>query len=518
MEYSSGSNPFIFALFMVNLNDAPKNNVILLDGNSLTLPRAEAIAQGAEVVIATTVQKRLEVSRKIVCQVALATKPFYGINTGFGYFANHRINKKQLKNLQINLIKSHAAGQGVPLSVPETRLAMALRLNVLVRGYTGVRYELCQHLLSLIKANIYPVIPEYGSVGASGDLIPLAHLALPLMGFGIVSYKGKVMPALQALKAAKLKPIELEEKEALSLINGTQIMLAVGSLALAEAERILLRADKIAALTYEGLQGSPDALNPLIHELRGSPSQSIVAHNILTELSGSYLFRKNLVRNRVQDPYSIRCAPQIHGPCLDAVNYAIRTIEAELNAVTDNPLVFHEQNLILSGGNFHGQALAMAFDFASIAMAEIGSVSDRRLEALLNPHVSGLSAFLSPKAGINSGYMAMQYLTASFVNENKVLANPACTDSIPGNVGIEDYVSMGMTSARKFKRIVKNTAVILAVEMVVAAQAIDLRKAKPLGIGTKKTYESIRKSVPKLTQDRILSEDIDKALEIFNKL
>ena len=326
------------------------------------------------------------------------------------------------------------------------------------------------------------------------------------------------MLAADALKSAKLKPIALVEKEGLSLINGTQIMLTVGGLALAIARTYLNRADHIAALSYEALIGNPDALNPRIHELRGQIGQIEAAGNMLKALQGSYLFDSKTKRLRVQDPYSLRCAPQVHGPSRDALRHACQVAEIELNAVTDNPLVFADQKKILSGGNFHGQPLALAFDFAAMAMAEICNISERRLELLLNPHMSGLPAFLTPREGLNSGYMVLQYLNASTVNENKILANPACTDSIPGNVGIEDHVSMGMTSAKKLKRLVQNVRVVLTAEMLAATQAIDLRKIKKLGVGTKTIYEAVRAVVPKLENDRIIQDDIIKAIDVFDKL
>lgn len=493
-------------------------NIILIDGESLTLERAEAIAKGADILLSNGVQKKIEASRKYVSEVVQRADPVYGVNTGFGFFANKRIPKSQLKALQVNLLRSHAAGYGSPLSIAETRLAMVLRLNVLIKGYTGVRFELCQALFNLIKAEIYPIIPEYGSVGASGDLASLAHLALPLIGEGLVSYKGETISAAKALQAAKLQPIVLIEKEGLGLINGTQVMLAVGSVALAQACHLLAQADRIAALTYEGANASPEALHPLIHEVRRQPGQIASARNILKELQGSYLFDSATKRTRMQDPYSLRCAPQIHGPSLDAVMYSRSVVDNELNAATDNPLVFTAPHKIMHGGNFHGQALAFAFDIACMAMSEIANVSDRRLEVLLNPHLSELPAFLTPKEGINSGYMAMQYLSASLVNDNKIAANPACTDSIPGNVGIEDHVSMGMTSARKLKRIVSNTRAVLAAELLAAAQAIDLRKITQLGQGTAKTYRTIRNAVHKLTKDRIVADDIAKALSVFENI
>lgn len=495
------------------LNKEVKPTIILLDGSSLNLSRAESIAHGAQITIANSAKNRIEKSQALVKKLAKGQDPIYGINTGFGYFANKRINIKQLRKLQMNILRSHTAGSGSPLSIEETRLAMALRLNVLLAGYSGVTFGLCNALFRLIKAEIYPIIPEFGSVGASGDLIPLAHLALPLIGEGYVHYQGEIMLAKKALKDAKLEPVILQEKEGLSLINGTQVMLAIGGLALAQARRLADDADKIAALTYEGLAASIDPLHPLIHELRRQKGQIESAKHILDELEGSYLFQYK--KTRTQDAYSVRCAPQVHGPCREAIHYACKIAEAELNAVTDNPLVFATQGKILSGGNFHGEPIAMAFDIASIAVSELANISERRLELLLNPNMSGLNAFLTPHEGLNSGYMAAQYLAASLVNENKLCANPACTDSIPGNVGIEDFVSMGMASARKLRQAVKNTRTVLAVEMMAAAQAIDLRKIKQLGKGTQKTYQAYRNIVPKLTEDRIISDDIAKAIEVL---
>lgn len=499
------------------MSSSAKKRTILLDGNSLTLEDTDEIAKGADIKLDNSVREKVEASRDFVKKIAHGTQPIYGINTGFGYFANKRISTSDLHQLQLNLLKSHASGYGTPLSIGETRLAMALRLNVLLKGFTGVRYKLCEALYNLIKKEIYPVIPEYGSVGASGDLAPLAHLALPLIGLGLVHFHGKIIPAKEALKSAGLKPLRLLEKEGLGLINGTQIMLSVGGLALVQACKIIASADRIAALSYEGLRASPDSLNPLIHNARQQTGQMESARNILNELQGSYLLDPKTKRFRVQDPYSLRCAPQIHGPSRDAIQYACSIINKELNAATDNPLVFASEEKILSGGNFHGQALALAFDIASIAMSEIANVSERRLELLLNPHMSGLNAFLTPKEGINSGYMAIQYLSASLVNENKLLANPSCTDSIPGNVGVEDFVSMGMTSARKLKRIISNTKAVLSIEMVAASQAIDLLGVKRLGKGTKKTYSSVRSLIPLLTEDRIIAEDVEKAIKIFEK-
>lgn len=491
---------------------------VTLDGHSLSLAQAVAIADGASVRLAVAAKRSVEEGRKVVLQQLHTHRPIYGVNTGFGFLANQMVPDHSLRDLQRNILRSHASGYGNPLSRRETRLAMALRLQVLARGNAGVRWELCEALRDLLRAEIYPVIPEYGSVGASGDLAPLAHLALPLIGEGRVFYKRKEMAAMEALMDAGLQPITLTQKEGLALINGTQIMLSVGGLALAQALFLLDMADRIAALSYEGVQANPSALDASIHSARGQLGQIASASNMRDALLGSYLFKPRAPFPRLQDPYSLRCAPQIHGASRDAIQYSLSVIEREWNAATDNPLVFADTGKILSGGNFHGQPLAMAFDIAAIALAEMGNVSDRRLEVLMNPHLSGLTAFLTPKPGLHSGYMAVQYLSASLVNENKLLANPACTDSIPGNVGIEDHVSMGMTSARKLKKLVNNVKTILAIELLAASQAVDLRRAKPLGQETQMAYEMLRSQVPKLETDRIVSHDVEGAVEALRQM
>lgn len=491
-----------------------KRTPIILNGQNLDLHQAVNIALGAPLQIATFSDRFYE-SRQLVEKLAESAKPIYGVNTGFGYFAKHKIGPAELEKLQSNLIKSHAGGYGQPLSLQETRLAMALRLNVLLKGYTGVTKKLCDTLLNHIQAGIYPVIPSYGSVGASGDLIPLAHLALPLIGEGDVYYKGKITTASQALKAAGIKPIKFSTKEGLGLINGTQIMLSVGTLALASSKTLGYLANLVAALTYEAMTSCTAPLDLKIHAIRGQKGQITSAEMMRGFLKGSYLHSEKIQKRHVQDPYSLRCAPQIHGASLDAFDYTEKIVNIELNAATDNPLVFATEHEILSGGNFHGQPLALAFDFCGIGVSELGNVSDRRLETLMNPNISGLPAFLTPKEGINSGYMVLQYLSASLANENKVLANPASTDSIPGNVGIEDHVSMGMTSARKLKKIVQNTTTILSLEALAAAQAIDLKKITKLGKATKQLYTAIRAEIPPLKDDRIVSNDVEKVVAVI---
>lgn len=486
---------------------------ISIDGESLTLEKLGAVAAGCPVSLKRSSRKNIEQSLAVVEAIAQGEKPAYGINTGFGYFARKRISPKELEELQVNLLKSHASGYGPPLSVAETRAAMTLRLNVLMKGLTGIRFEVCEALHALIEAEVYPIIPECGSVGASGDLAPLSHLALPLIGCGKVLYKNKVLNAAAALKQAKLKPLILQEKEGLSLINGTQIMLAVGGLAFIEARKLMALSNRVCALTYEGLRGRKDALDPRIHKARGQVGQITVARAILAELQEWDEQPQN-----VQDSYSMRCAPQVHGASLDTLDHVQKVLERELNAATDNPLVFADDGAVISGGNFHGQPLAVAFDLAAIALAELGNISERRLELLLNPNMSGLTAFLTPHEGTNSGYMAAQYLSASMVSENKILASPASTDSIPGNVGVEDHVSMGMTGARKLRKIVENLRVILAIELLAAAQALDIRKTKPRGKGTTPLYNALRKKVKTLIKDRIIADDVESAVAVVKDL
>lgn len=497
------------------MHRTPKQTV-QLDGSNLSFADVKTISQGACITISPSVRPAIEASRKAVQAMVEAGKPVYGINTGFGYSARTSIPREQLAELQQNILLSHAAGYGTPLTIPETRLAMAMRLNVLLKGLTGVRYSLCEALADLINHEIYPIIPECGSVGASGDLAPLAHLALPLTGCGKVRFQNRVMPAAEALTLAGLKPVVLVEKEGLGLINGTQIMLSVGSLALLEGLRLVNCADHVTALSYEGLAAHLAPLNERLHAARGQLGQQIAAATIREHLAGSYLHTVTQ-HMKVQDPYSFRCAPQIHGASRDALAYAEQVVQRELNAATDNPLIFSD-GLAISGGNFHGQPLAMAFDIAAIALSELANVSERRLNLLLDPHHSGLTAFLACHEGAESGYMAAQYLSASLVNECKLLANPACTDSIPGNIDIEDHVSMGMTSAKKLRTLTQKLLVVLAVEAMAAAQAVDLRKASPLGRGSQSLYEAIRLRVPPLDHDRIVSDDIEGAVSALQNL
>ncbi len=480
----------------------------------MDLIRLACIAAGEALPITPDMLKRLLPSAQLVATMADGKKPVYGINTGFGSLAEVRIEGHDLQALQRNLVLSHAVGVGDPLSRRETRALMALRLQNILLGYSGVRPETALHLGHMLNRGVHPVVPEKGSVGASGDLAPLAHIACGMIGEGPAEFRGAIMPAKEALRAAELDPIILEAKEGLALVNGTQGMTSVGGLALHDALALAIHADEGAALTMEALGAKAEAFDPRIQQLRPHPGQAEVATHILQLCEDSKLFN-TLNTGRVQDPYSIRCVPQVHGATRDGLAYAKEVLEREMNSVTDNPLVFPEDGSILSGGNFHGQPVAQALDFAAIALAELGNIAERRIEQLLNPALSGLPACLTHHNGLHSGYMMVQITAASLVNENKMLATPSSVDSIPGNAAREDHVSMGMTGARKLRTMVQNTRFILACEWLLAAQAVDLRRERPLGRGTQVIYDRIRQRVPKLDNDRRHSEDIAAIAEML---
>ena len=480
---------------------------------ALALEDVAAVAAGREVILAPVARVRTEKARALVEREARGDKPVYGVTTGFGALAEVRVTRDQLDALQKNLILSHAAGVGAPLSRTETRAMMFLRAQTLSEGFSGVRAELVDMVLAMLNQGVHPRIPEKGSVGASGDLAPLAHLALAIIGEGIVEYEGEWLQAADALSRASLRPQTLREKEGRSLVNGTQARAAIGSLALLNAEHLCRLADIAGVMTLEGLAGRASAFDDRIQRIRPHPGQSRCAANLRRLLDGS-LTTANENATRVQDPYSLRCMPQVHGATRDALSFGRDVLSREINSATDNPLVFADDGDIVSGGNFHGQPLALALDFAAIALAEIGSISERRVEQLVNPSLSGLPPFLVPESGIHSGYMMAQVTAASLVNENKILATPASTDSIPGSASREDHVSMGMTSARKLREIVENTRAILAVEILCAAQAIDLRAPSALGAGTKIAHSVVRAAVPHLDGDRLLYRDIESTLAL----
>jgi histidine ammonia-lyase len=468
--------------------------------------------QYAPVSIDPAAVQRVARSREMLEKLVNEEAVCYGITTGFGRFSDVNISRKDALELQNNLIASHAAAVGEPLSEEVVRAALLLRINALARGCSGVRPLLIDCLIDMLNRGVVPLIPEQGSLGASGDLAPLSHLALVLTGQGEAFYRGERMSGAEAMAAAGIEPVALVEKEGLGLINGTQIMTAIGSLAYHDAENILKAALVTAALTLEAQLAVPDAFNPLIAKVRPYSGHAYSAAAILRLVEGSSLIGSD--QRKVQDAYSLRCIPQVHGAAANALEYVSSILEVEINSVNDNPLVFPEENRVLSGGNFHGQPVAQAMDFLAIAVAELGSISERRIERLVNPSLSGLPPFLVKEGGLNSGLMIAQYTAASLVSENKVLCHPASVDSIPSSANQEDHVSMGTTAARKARKVVDNVARVIGIELLAAAQAVDFRGADGLGRGTAAAYRLLRKEVDFLEKDRILYPLIDKAIEM----
>jgi histidine ammonia-lyase len=486
-------------------------DALLLDGNRLTLQDLEDVARrGRSVGLAPRARHGVARARKVVDDAVEQGDVVYGVNTGFGNFSDVVIPRDRLLELQLNLVRSHAAGVGEPLGEAETRGLMLLRANVLAKGFSGVAPETLDLLLALMNQRIHPVIPSQGSVGASGDLAPLAHLALALVGEGECLYQNRRMPCEVAVRAAGLSPVVLEAKEGLALINGTQLMTAVAGLALAEAWRLVRTADVAGALTLDALKGTDVAFDPRIHKARPHPGQAASARNLKKLLAGSPLRESHRDCGKVQDAYSLRCIPQVHGAARDALEYVTRTVIVELNAATDNPMVFAEDGELLSGGNFHGEPVAMAADVLAIAVAELGAISERRTERLVNPALSGLPAFLTEDGGLRSGLMMAHVTAAALASENKGLAHPASVDSLPTSANKEDHVSMGVTAARKAARVVANTRRILAVELIAACQALEFHK--PLGTSPPldAAYRRLREEVDAY-DDRILGPDLEAA-------
>lgn len=489
--------------------------MIELGQRPLTLQGLSAISRGESTTLARQARVRVDKARRLVEELASGEELVYGLNTGFGYLARQRVNNSQQQKLQENILLSHASGSGPYFSSHEVRAALTLRLNSFLHGNSGVSWELISLMHALLEQGITPAVPSIGSVGASGDLIPLAHLGLPLIGKGKVIVDGKLRSSAAALKRQGLQPLTLGVKEGLSFVNGTEMMLAVGALAFVDLRACFETSLNIIPLTLEALQARCSFLDPRIHNLRPFPGQIAIAKTLHANLCGSKLLDEGFPYPRVQDPYSLRCLPQILGPVKESLDYTDRILNIELNAVTDNPLVFECDRVILSGGNFHGEYLALTFDQLALAICEVGAVLDRRIELLVNPYISGLPSFLTPHPGENSGYMAAQYLSASLVNENRHLAMPACTDTIPGNVGIEDFVSMGMTCAKKLRNMVTNLQTLVAIEYVVAGQALWIGERKDLTRHTKRLLEMLREYVPPLKRDRVIAEDIAKSRDIL---
>ena len=484
---------------------------ILITGHTLTLEELAAVCrENAPVALSPEAKQRILESRQVVDMLVDEAAVVYGITTGFGKFSDVTITQDECKQLQRNLIVTHAVGAGEPFPRDVARGIMLLRVNNLAKGFYGTRLELVETLVAMLNRGVTPVIPQKGSLGASGDLAPLSHMVLPMLGLGQAEYEGEVLPGDVAMARAGIPTVELVAKEGLALINGTQAMTSVGALAVYDAIRLMKTADIAAAMSFEANRGVKDALDPRVHAVRPHDGQMKTAANLRNLLLGS----GNVTCQgevRVQDGYSLRCVPQVHGASQDAINYVKSKVEIEMNAVTDNPIIFKETMEGISGGNFHGQPMALAFDFLGIALSELANISERRLERLVNPNIGNFPAFLVKKGGLNSGFMIVQYSAAALVSENKVLAHPASVDSIPSSAGQEDHVSMGTIAARKAAEILGNVRRVLAMELMCACQAVDLLGGQEkLGKGTAPAYRAIRAVCDTLEDDRPLYEDINR--------
>jgi histidine ammonia-lyase len=491
---------------------------VVIDGERLTLQEVERVAvHGVSVRLSTEALQKIKSSRRLVEEILSSKQVVYGINTGFGKLCQVLIPKDQIQRLQRNLIVSHAAGVGRPLPVEVVRAMMLLRANVLAKGYSGVRPEVIQNLVVMLNGKVHPVVPEQGSVGASGDLAPLAHMALALIGQGRVVYGGREMSAARALREVGLSPLKLQAKEGLALTNGTQAMTAVGCLALLRAQRLAKTADISGALSLEALLGTPVSFHQQLQRARPHRGQRASARNLRTLVRRSQIVASHRDCSKVQDAYSLRCMPQVHGAIRDALDYIQQVLAVEINSATDNPLVFPRLKLILSGGNFHGQPVALALDFLGIALCQLANIAERRIASLIDPNISQLPAFLIQDPGRNSGFMMAQVTAASLVSENKVLAHPASVDSIPTSANQEDHVSMGMTAGRKAQKILENTEMVIGIELLCGAQGVDLRAPLKPGTGTMAAYKTIRKYIPQLDKDRVLASDVERGAGLVQK-
>lgn len=455
-------------------------------------------------------------SRAQLESILAAGAPVYGVTTGFGALASEPVAPSERRALQRNLVRSHAAGTGRPLPEAEVRAMLLLRANTLARGHSGCRPVVVERLLELLNRRVHPVVPEIGSLGASGDLVPLAHAALVLMGEGRAERDGRTGPAAELLGEAGIEPLDLAEKEGMALLNGTQASTAVGVLALLRLERAIDAADAAGAASLEGLKGTPAAFRPEIHEARPHPGQLASARRVRALLAGSEIRESHRTGDpRVQDAYSLRCIPQVHGAAREAAAYVRRVLEVEANSTTDNPLVLPGHDAVLSGGNFHAQIVAQCLDLAAIAATDLAAVSERRTDRLLNPALSGLPAFLTPRPGVRSGFMMAQITAADALAEMRVLATPASVDSVPTSAGQEDHVSMGFAAARKLRRSVGMLEIVLAVELLCAAQAVEFHRPLRAGRGVERVVRMLRSRVAALDEDRSLSPDIDAAAALL---
>jgi len=491
---------------------------VLIDGETLTIEDVVDVARrNTTVVVSDQAREKVKEAREALERLVKKNKTIYGVTTGFGAFGNVTIAPKDLKKLQVNLIRSHSSGVGKPLSREVTRALMLLRANTLAKGHSGIRVETLDALVQMINKRVHPVIPEKGSVGASGDLAPLSHMVLVLIGEGEAEYRGAVMSGKDAMEKAGVSPITLDMKEGVALNNGTQMMTAIAALTLHEAENLVQTAEVAAAMSLEALCGIIDAFDERIHRVRPHSGQVESARNVRRLLSGTKLVKpsSHAVREGKypQDPYSLRCIPQVLGSVRDAVSHVRRVVEVEINSATDNPLVFAEDGKCLSGGNFHGQPISAAMDYLAIALATVGNFSERRVARLIDENLSGgLPPFLishKAKGGLQSGFMTLQYTAAALASENKALAHPASVDSISTSANFEDFVSMGPIAARKAAEILRNTEYVVAIELLLAAQGVELRGVDDLGKGTEAAFKLVRKSVPALKEDRTMCREIE---------
>jgi len=488
-------------------------NPVRLNGNNLSLEELRAVThERRPVLLEPDAREKVSKARAVVEALVRENRVAYAITTGVGKLSDVHIAPAQNRQLQLNLIRSHSAGVGEPLSQEETRAMMLLRANSLAKGFSGVRPEVIVQLCEMLNRGVHPIVPSQGSVGASGDLAPLAHLALAMIGEGDVIFENAHMPAADALKRAQIKPLVPEAKEAISLINGTQAMLAVGTLALLAAENLAETADVVGAMTLDALHGTDVAFDERIHAARPHAGQMHVAANLRRLIAGSHIRESHKDCGRVQDAYSLRCIPQVHGAVRDTLEFCRKTFEIEMNSAVDNPLVFvtgKDEGDVISGGNFHGEPLAFALDYLAIVLSALAGISERRIERLVNPALNeGLPPFLAADAGINSGFMMPQVTAAALASENKVLAHPASVDSITTSGNKEDYVSMGMAAAIKLKKVLANTTNVLAIEACAAAQAIDFLAPLKTSRLLQEAHAAIRKVSPKIEHDRVLARDI----------
>ncbi|MEW6711053.1 MAG: histidine ammonia-lyase [Candidatus Riflebacteria bacterium] len=490
--------------------------MITLDGRSLNLDKLWQIASGEKVAISAEAMEKVKASRAIVEKLIEEDRIVYGITTGFGHLCNTRINRKDLERLQTNLIRSHATGVGDPFDRESVRAMIAIRINSLLHGVSGVRPLVINTLVDLLNHDIVPFVPQQGSVGCSGDLAPLSHIMLVLMGEGEILTGDccHCEPSLPALEKAGIKPVQLHAKEGLALINGTSVMTGVLALTLHRALHISRSADIIASMTLEMVKGSTKPFDPEFIRLRPYPGMAQVAANVLACVADSEVRDSHIGCTKVQDAYSLRCIPQVHGATRENLNHLVDQVTIELNAVTDNPIILSGDKII-SGGHFHGQPMAFAADYLGIVVAELANISERRIDRLLNPLINETKPFLSVDPGVNSGLMIIQYTAASLVSENKILAHPASVDSIPTSAYQEDHVSMGTIAARKARKILEHTTQVLAIEWVSAAQAYEFVKPLKLGKGTDAAYQLLRQHVAALEEDRVLAPDLRIARDLL---